>query len=330
MPNRIFLLNGLHPHVNLSLEESLLAAVPSGGLWLLLWQNERTVVIGRNQNAWRECRVEQLRAEGGLLARRISGGGAVYHDGGNLNFSFLWGGPYDEAHDNHILMAALSRLGVAVRAGGRNDLTLEDGRKCSGHAYHNGREASLHHGTLLCRTNTENAARYLTPPAAKLAAKGVASVRARIANLSDVRADVSVSQVIQALAEEFRAAYPGAPTITDPFAVVDRTVFDRALERHSSDAWQLGESPAMSVQIERRFSFGGLALGFLVEQGRVRACTAESDALDAPGVQALAHTLIGADFTPSALARRARELFTSGPHALPAQEIAEWLQDERI
>ena len=171
------------PYENLALEHVLTRHVREGECILFLWQNRDTVVIGKNQNAWEECRVDWLDAHGGYLARRLSGGGAVYHDLGNLNFSLITRSEdYDTARQSEVILRAVRRLGVPAERTGRNDIEAE-GRKFSGHAFYEHRGCWCHHGTLMMDVNLERMQEALSVPQAKLRSRGVSSVRSRVVNL---------------------------------------------------------------------------------------------------------------------------------------------------
>ena len=198
---------GTDPYENLALEEALLSRVGEGELILYLWQNERTVVIGKNQNPWKECRTALLAEEGGHLARRLSGGGAVFHDLGNLNFTFLMPeAEYALSRQLSVIELACRSLGVPVQRSGRNDL-LADGRKFSGNAFYHHLGRAYHHGTLMVDVDLDRVQRYLSPSKAKLAAKGVDSVRSRVVNLKEFVPDLTVQRLADALVDALLDVY---------------------------------------------------------------------------------------------------------------------------
>ena len=195
------------PFFNLAVEEYLLQNTDEGCCTLYLWQNQNTVVIGRNQNAFKECRTTLLEDEGGKLARRLSGGGAVFHDLGNLNFTFLVpAADYDLDKQLKVIELACEKLGVKVERSGRNDI-LADGRKFSGNAFYKNGPRAYHHGTLMVDVDREKMGRYLNPSKAKLSSKGVDSVRSRVVNLKELASDTTIELLSQKLAEAFGQVY---------------------------------------------------------------------------------------------------------------------------
>lgn len=181
-----------NPCVNLAMEERLLDTVQDGEATVYLWQNERTVVIGKKQNACAECNLTALREDGGRLVRRLSGGGAVYHDLGNLNFTFLSKAADENTGRNlEIIAGALRLFGLEPQKSGRNDLLL-NGRKFSGNAFCTRKGNAYHHGTLMLNVDAERIERYLRVSSAKLEKHAVRSVRARVINLSELAPEITV------------------------------------------------------------------------------------------------------------------------------------------
>ncbi|HIR12501.1 MAG TPA: lipoate--protein ligase, partial [Candidatus Choladousia intestinavium] len=143
----------LLPYRNQAVEEYLTFHTEPEECILYLWQNRKTVVIGKNQNCWKECRVQRLEEDGGYLARRLSGGGAVFHDFGNLNFTFcVRKENYDVGKQLEVILQAVRDMGLPARKSGRNDLIIE-GQKFSGNAFYRSGDFCFHHGTLLVDTD---------------------------------------------------------------------------------------------------------------------------------------------------------------------------------
>ena len=150
-----YLTDKMNPYENLAREQVLLEDGPKDGVVLYLWQNEKTVVIGRNQNAFKECRVSLLEEEGGHLARRLSGGGAVFHDSGNLNFTFILPREdFDIPRQMEVIRLACLHFGIPAEISGRNDLTA-NGQKFSGNAFYTSESRAYHHGTILLNADME-------------------------------------------------------------------------------------------------------------------------------------------------------------------------------
>lgn len=168
----IYKSDSLDPWYNLAVEEILLDTVRDGFI-LYLWQNRDTVVIGKNQNPWKECRVRMLEKDGGYLARRLSGGGAVFHDLGNLNFTFLMNrSDYDLEKQVNVILTAVRSLGIPAEKNGRNDLVI-NGRKFSGNAFCFRKNSAYHHGTILVSSSLEKMTKYLQVPEEKSDPKGL-------------------------------------------------------------------------------------------------------------------------------------------------------------
>lgn len=288
------------PYYNLALETHLLSKIPEKGCILYLWQNHHTVVIGRNQNPWAECRISLLQEEHGHLARRMSGGGAVYHDLGNLNFTFLCREEcYDLQKQLSVIQKAVGFAGIDAQFSGRNDL-LADGRKFSGNAFYHSKGSAYHHGTLLVDTDTEKMGRYLSPPKAKLESKGVASVRSRVVNLSELSPALTCSQMKEYMMQAFAEIYNGSPEIllltSDDLAAVETRK-----QQYESEDWLFGKPMPFTCTLENRFSFGSVQLQLQVEAGVIRNLQVYTDAMDEALPEKLSGALIGCPFQADAM-----------------------------
>ena len=319
---QIYESEGFDPYRNLAIEQHLLESVLGGCCLLYLWRNERTVVIGRNQNAWAECRTALLSEEGGKLARRLSGGGAVYHDLGNLNFTFLMRtGDYDLARQLSVIRRACAVCGIETEISGRNDL-LADGRKFSGNAFYHHEGRSYHHGTLLVDADTDRMSRYLSPSKAKLTAKGVESVRARVINLREVNPALTVDALKGAMIEAFSAVC-GLPVAAR--GPVDETRVNELRARYASEQWLYGQKLPFTFRCERRFPWGGIELQLSVDRGAVTDARVYTDDMDHETAQALEAAAVGCPFSLDAL--RARIETQHVPHA---RDLIQMLTEQEI
>lgn len=316
MANYLLLGTGYDPYANLAYEERLMERIRPGDAALYLWQNQNTVVIGRNQNAWKECKCALLETEGGKLARRGSGGGAVFHDLGNLNFTFAASPEvYDLQRQLSVVLDALTPLGIRAQFSGRNDIITEDGRKFSGNAFKHTKNCSMQHGTLLVHVDMARLGRYLNPPLEKLRAKGVDSVRARVCNLREFRPDLTIDMLRESLAKSFLASYGEA-------RLLEERDFDIAelRARNASWEWNYGLTPAFDVQLERRFPWGGVELLLRLREGTVAEAKVYSDAMDAEIGARLERLLVGLPYG-GALAAALRG-------AGDLDDVADWLEAE--
>ena len=291
------------PHRNLAVEQALLEAVGEDTCILYLWQNRHTVVIGRNQNAWRECRTGQMETDGVFLARRLSGGGAVFHDLGNLNFTFLVRKPgYDLNRQLGVIVEACRLMGIPAERSGRNDV-LTGGRKFSGNAFYEHQGRCYHHGTLLVDVDMAAMGRYLSPSKAKLEAKGVSSVRSRVVNLKELRPDLTIEETAARMEEAFQSVYGmGAERLET--SALDGACVDALTERNRSWDWLYGRDIPCELRCGDRFPWGEVELRLEVDAGTVRGVTVYTDAMDWALAPAVEGALTGSVFRREELVRR--------------------------
>ena len=288
------------PRHNLALEELLLHRVKPGECILYLWQNQHTVVIGRNQHAENECRIQALEADGGHLVRRLSGGGAVYHDLGNLNFTFLvTGEDYDVAKQTETILRAVQLVGIHAEKNGRNDLTV-DGQKFSGHAYYRTGNQCYHHGTLMVAVDMAPLEKYLNVSPLKLQAKGVQSVRSRVANLRDFRPELTIQELEEALETAFSQVY-GLPVQSLRYEDLDQQALAEGQARFSRPEWIYGDSRPMAVSREARFDWGLLRLDYDQQNGVITQAALWSDGLDADFLSQVPQLIQGCPLEAEAL-----------------------------
>ena len=295
-----FVGESVNPYHNLAIEQYLMETVGEDSCILYLWQNSRTVVIGRNQNAWAECRTTELNRDGGHLARRLSGGGAVYHDMGNLNFTFLVSKKnYDLPKQLQVIVEACRNLGLDAQISGRNDVHI-DGRKFSGNAFFDSKGQAYHHGTLLISVDMSKLGQYLMPSKAKLQSKGVDSVRSRVVNLKELCPDLTIGRMKEEMLKAFQTVY-GMESKALSAADLDMDYVNRLEARNASWDWNYGKSLPASFVCEDRFPWGGIQLQLQVEKGSVVAAEVYSDAMEWDISHILRQALAGCQFTQQAL-----------------------------
>ena len=296
MVNKIFVIktSETNPWRNLALEETLLNTVKPHECILYLWQNRQTVVIGRNQNALNECRIQKLESDGGFLARRLSGGGAVYHDMGNLNFTFLaCADSFDKEKQTDVILKAVRAAGINAEKNGRNDLTV-DGRKFSGHAYYKTKEQCYHHGTLMLYVDKTKLADYLNVSPLKLKAKGVASVKSRVVNLCELKPGLTVETLSDNLIKAFGEVY-NLPVEYLSEKDVDTDMLSRLEVRYSSPEWKYAGQEILSRSVEKRFDWGQARLDYEADGGRFKKTQFYSDGLQADYLSEIAERLQGCE-----------------------------------
>lgn len=286
--------NELNPYKNLAYEEYLFNTLPKDTFILYLWCNDNTVVIGLNQNAYRECNIVGLKEGGGNLVRRKTGGGAVYHDKHNLNFTFIAEKEnYDVKRQLDIIMLGLNNLGILSEKSGRNDLVTSDGRKFSGNAFLERDGKALHHGTILIDTDITKIMKYLTISEVKLIAKGVSSVASRVVNLKSINPEITVNSVKQSFIETTKTIMKEAEVIVTDISLADSGIMDKLIKEYSNSKFILGSKLKYSISCDKRFTWGTATLDFNIRKGIIEDIAIYTDSLDIGIAERIVHALKG-------------------------------------
>lgn len=298
--------NGINdPSLNLALEEYILRSLPDTDDYLLFYVNEPSIIIGKNQNTVEEINAEYVEQNGIHIVRRLSGGGAVYHDLGNLNFSFIMKDDGKSFHNfkkfTEPVVRALQSLGVDAEMTGRNDLQVGE-RKISGNAQFSTKGKMFSHGTLLFDSEIENVVSALKANAEKYVSKSTKSIRSRVANITEfLKEPMTVEQFRQSL---LKSIFEGMDEI--PFYELTEqdwaNVHKLADERYRSWEWNYGRSPSFNVQQKKRIEGAGtFDIRLLVEEGVIVEATIYGDFFGRGDSNEVAAELIGTRYEASAL-----------------------------
>ncbi|MBM7694025.1 lipoate-protein ligase A [Peribacillus deserti] len=283
------------PRINLAIEEYALKNLDIGESYLLFYINEPSIIIGKNQNTIEEINKDYVESNGIHVVRRLSGGGAVYHDTGNLNFSFITKDDGDSFHNfrkfTEPVVEALKKLGVNAELSGRNDLIAE-GRKISGNAQFSTRGRMFSHGTLLFNSEMENVVSALNVKQEKIASKGIKSIRSRVANISEfLKEPMKI--------EEFRSTLLryifGEEEISEYVLTEEdwKNIHELSEQRYRNWDWNYGKSPKFNLQRTHRFPVGGIDVRLEVNKGRIEECKIFGDFFGVGDVQDIEEKLIG-------------------------------------
>ena len=284
------------PFLNRAVEQYLTERQEEGVVTMYLWKNQRTVVIGYNQNPYAECNVKLLLDEGGYLMRRGTGGGAVYHDLGNINFSFIADKKlYDVKKQLSVIQDALLAYGLHAEISGRNDLTCE-GRKFSGNAFAKGQNNNLHHGTILIKTDGAMMQRYLIVDKAKLMKNGVKSVTSRVVNLSELVPELTSENIKQPLMASFEKIYDGKAEILDFDTLINTKEVQGIRDEISSHGFLFGRWEQFKTTKKARFPWGGVEIALQVDEANavIKDVQIATDCLEPETIQQAEQLLKGA------------------------------------
>ncbi|MFF2446247.1 lipoate--protein ligase [Neobacillus sp. NPDC058068] len=268
------------PRINLAIEEYALKNLDINETYLLFYINEPSIIIGKNQNTIEEINTEYVESNGIHVVRRLSGGGAVYHDLGNLNFSFITKDDGESFHNfrkfTEPVIAALNKLGVNAELSGRNDIEVE-GRKISGNAQFSTKGRMFSHGTLMLNSEIENVVSALRVKKDKIESKGIKSVRSRVANISEF-----ITEKIEM--DEFRSLllkyiFDGQEEIPEYVLTEEdwEQIHQLSKERYRNWEWNYGKSPNFNLQHSHRFPVGSIDVRLEVNKGILENCKIYGD-----------------------------------------------------
>ena len=271
-----------NPFLNRAVEQYLTDNQEENTITMYLWKNQRTVVIGYNQNPYSECKVQLLLDDGGHLMRRGTGGGAVYHDLGNINFSFVADKKlYDVKKQLSVIQNALLSYGLTTEISGRNDLTCQ-GRKFSGNAFAKGKQNDLHHGTILIKTDGTMMQRYLIVDKAKLMKNGVKSVASRVINLSELVPNLTSENIKQPLIASFEKIYGVKANMLDFDTLINNREVQAIREHIASDDFLFGRWRQFKTSKKAQFAWGNVDIALHIDEAQslITEARIASDCLD--------------------------------------------------
>ena len=284
------------PSYNLAMEQYVFDCLPRDRMYFMLWQNDNAIIVGKYQNTIAEINEEAVRERGIRVVRRLSGGGAVYHDMGNLNFTFITDVGESNALDLKLfcepVVRTLATLGVKAEVNGRNDITI-DGKKFSGNSQYIRQGRVMHHGTIMFDSDLSVVSEALRVDPTKIQTKGIRSVRSRVTNVAEhLPEKVTLPEFRRILLENILKENPGEayPLTQDDLAAVEKL---RA-ERYATWDWNYGFSPVCTMLRRRRVDGCGLIEAYItVEHGKIAALTFKGDFFSASEPDELAAHFAG-------------------------------------
>ncbi len=297
--------NHTDARINLAIEEHLLRNHRVDEEILLFYINSPSIIIGRNQNTLEEINLPYVDAHAINVVRRLSGGGAVYHDLGNLNFSFISNSGRENIHNFKKFTApvvkALNEMGVPAELGGRNDI-LVDGRKISGNAQYISGLRMVSHGTLLFNSDLSVVNESLRVKPGKIKSKGIQSIRSRVTNISEF---LPVAMDVTTFRERLKQGILTAGESSEyQLSQEDwETINDLVRERYASWEWNFGRSPEFNVQKNEQFVIGEIDVRINVLEGRIKAINFSGDFLSLQDVAEVEKRLVGIPFTQNGISQ---------------------------
>lgn len=286
------------PEFNIASEEYLLKNTE--GYYIYLWRNSPAVILGVNQNAFEEINFDYTDKNGIKVVRRITGGGAVYHDLNNICYTVI--APFDDKVDNYKkftepVIEYLNSLGVKAEFSGRNDITV-NGKKISGNAQTVFKNRILHHGTLLFKTDIDALTNALRPNKLKMQSKGIKSIRARVTNIYDELPTKITSQEFFEGLKEFFCVNLNRYNFSEED--VDK-INCLVKQKYSTFKWNMGYSPKGSNTFEKKFDFGTFSFNFDTVEGKIKNAFITGDFFSISPIEPFVQKLNDVEFEKHAL-----------------------------
>ncbi|MCY8032718.1 lipoate--protein ligase LplJ [Bacillus sonorensis] len=292
------------PRINLAIEEYCLKYLDPEQTYLLFYINQPSIIIGKNQNTIEEINTKYVDENGIIVVRRLSGGGAVYHDLGNLNFSFITKDDGNSFHNfkkfTEPVVAALKRLGVDAELSGRNDL-MANGRKISGNAQFSTRGRMFSHGTLLFDSEIEHVVSALKVKKDKIESKGIKSIRSRVANISEFLDQKMTTEEFRELLLRYifdtEGDIPEYKLTDEDWKIINQI----SKERYQNWDWNYGKSPKFNLQHSKRFTAGSIDIRLEVHKGMIQECKIFGDFFGVGDVGEIEDKLSGVQYERNAI-----------------------------
>ncbi len=269
MENVKFIISNItEPYFNIASEEYLLKQ--TAGYYIYLWRNDKAVIVGNNQNTLLEVNLNKADEKGVKVVRRLTGGGAVYHDVNNICYTII--APYLEEENSYKkftkpVIEYLNSLGVKAEFSGRNDICV-DNKKISGNAQVVYKDRIMHHGTLLFDTNLNELEGLLIQNKIKVESKGIKSVRARVVNVREYLPNLTTENFLNGLIQNFESKYEKYAFTKEDVEKIQKLVEDK----YSTYEWNIGASIKGNNRIDLKFKFGILTITFDLIDGIIKNC----------------------------------------------------------
>lgn len=292
------------PSFNLAVEEYLLKQTANEVF--MLWRNDRSVIVGRNQNTHAEINEDFIKRNNIAVIRRQTGGGAVFHDLGNLNYTFITRSKdrfNDYAYFAKVVLKTLADMGIKAELSGRNDMLI-DGRKFSGNAQCAFGNAVMHHGTLMFGADVSSLTDALRVNPLKIKSKGIASVRSRVTNISDHLAQpMTIEQFADRLKHTVLSTFADAKEYeltAQDIAVIKKL----EKEKYSTYEWNFGFKQEYTVTKEARFAGGTVSVCLQIKDNKIETAKIYGDYFGIKDIAEIENALCGTDYAPAAVKAR--------------------------